>query len=244
MKKKLKIGILCICIFVFLFSAYQIIQYFLEQKENKETQQKLIEESIIQTPNAEEVLLPQALPISVDFSKLKEKNSEIIGWIYIPNTEIHYPVLQGKDNEKYLKKSAIGKNNRAGSIFMDYRNNSNLLDDNTIIYGHNMKNGSMFGNLQAYKDQEYYNTHKEAYYFTPDKIFALELVFGYTTSSDDKLYSLEKIDETVINEMKEKTDFKSDVEVSELDKFLTLSTCAYETEDARYVVVCALRALN
>ena len=244
MEKKLKIIIWCICILVFIFSAYQLIKYFIEQKENKETYQKLIEEAIIQTPNAEEVSLPQAMPISVDFAKLKEENSEIIGWIYIPDTEIHYPILQGKDNKKYLNKSALGKNNRAGSIFMDYRNNPNVLDGNTIIYGHNMKDGSMFGNLQAYKSQEYYDTHKEAYYFTPDKIYVLELVFGYTTSSDDKLYTLEKIDETIINEMKEKTDFKSGVEVSGLDKFLTLSTCAYETDNARYVVVCALRALN
>lgn len=216
----------------------------MEQKEGKETTQKLIEKAITKAPNTEEVTLPEALPINVDFSKLKEENAEIVGWLYIPNTEIHYPVVQSKDNETYLTKSVTGKKNRAGSIFIDYRNDANLVDNNTILYGHNMKNGSMFGNLQAYKNQEYYNNHKEAYYFTPEKAYVLEFVFGYTTSSEDTIYTLKKIDESKIAEMKEKSDFKADGEISELDRFLTLSTCAYENKEARYVVICALRALN
>jgi len=127
---------------------------------------------------------------------------------------------------------------------MDFRNSADLSDNNTILYGHHMKDSSMFGSLQEYRSQDYYNSHKEAYYFTPDKAYVIEPVFGYTTSEKDKIYELERIDERVIAEMRKKSNFKADVEVSEADKFLTLSTCAYEQEGARYIVIGALRALN
>ena len=83
----------------------------------------------------------------VDFSLLKQENEDIVGWIYCEGTPISYPVVQSGDNQYYLHRLINGEYNIAGSIFMDYRNNAELEDNNTIIYGHNMKNNTMFGYL-------------------------------------------------------------------------------------------------
>ena len=95
------------------------------------------------------------MPPQVDFNGLKAINPEVIGWIQIEGTSISYPIMKGKDNDYYLKHTFEGNYNAAGSIFIDYTNNSNFEDCNTIIYGHNMKNGSMFGLLRKhFKDRE------------------------------------------------------------------------------------------
>ena len=89
--------------------------------------------------------------IDIDFEALISDNQEVVGWIYAPNTDVNYPVLQTKDNRKYLHKGLDGKYLRSGSIFMDYRNDELLSDRNYILYGHSMRNGSMFGALLKYK---------------------------------------------------------------------------------------------
>ena len=94
---------------------------------------------------------------------------EIIGWIYSDGTPINYPIVQTTNNEYYLRRLIDGTYNQAGSIFMDYKNSSDFSDYNTIIYGHNMKNDSMFGTLTSYESQDYYNEHKEMYLYSENK---------------------------------------------------------------------------
>ena len=120
---------------------------------------------------------------------------------------------------------------------MDFRNNSNMQDNNTIIYGHNMKNGTMFGTIQKYRNQEYYDKHKNMYYFTPEKNYIVRIFTGFTTSIDLELYNLPTLNQTKIDNLVKKSNFKTDITVTENDKLLTLSTCAYDYESARYVVI-------
>lgn len=126
---------------------------------------------------------------------------------------------------------------------MDYRNSQKIEDKNTILYGHNMKNDTMFGTIQEYKKQEYYNKHKNMYYFTPERNFIIKLFAGYTISAKSEIYDLCTIDETTKEELMNKSDFKSDVEVTMNDKIITLSTCAYEYDDARYIVMGVLQEI-
>ena len=127
---------------------------------------------------------------------------------------------------------------------MDYRNDSNLEDNNTIIYGHNMKNNTMFGSLQEYKNQNYYDNHKVMYYFTPEKNYIIELFTGYTISVESDIYDLSIIDSSKLEELISKSDFESNTKVTEEDKIITLSTCAYEYDGARYVVMGVLKEIE
>ena len=247
MKKVIKIILLVICLCVFIFSAYNIYKYLSEENANKKLNNELMEKAIIETPNDnndnaqenEDILL-----ISVDFSVLKQENEDIVGWLYLEDSPINYPVVQSNDNDYYLRRLVNGEYNIAGSLFMDYRNDSNLEDNNTIIYGHNMKNNTMFGSLQEYKNQNYYDNHKVMYYFTPEKNYIIELFTGYTISVESDIYDLSIIDSSKLEELISKSDFESNTKVTEEDKIITLSTCAYEYDGARYVVMGVLKEIE
>ena len=247
MKKVIKIILLAICLCVFIFSAYNIYKYLSEENANKKLNNELMEKAIIETPNDnndnaqenEDILL-----ISVDFSVLKQENEDIVGWLYLEDSPINYPVVQSNDNDYYLRRLVNGEYNIAGSLFMDYRNDSNLEDDNTIIYGHNMKNNTIFGSLQEYKSQDYYDNHKVMYYFTPEKNYIIELFTGYTISVESDIYDLSVIDSSKLEELISKSDFESNTKVTEEDKIITLSTCAYEYDGARYIVMGVLKEIE
>ena len=240
MKRIIKFIFLTICLCIFTYSAYNIYKYIEEENANKKLNNKLIEKAItnITTVNSDKQEKNEYnLPIKVDFTILKQENKDIVGWIYSPNTPINYPVMQGKDNEYYLSRLSNENYNIAGSIFMDFRNDPYLQDNNTIIYGHNMKNDTMFGSIQEYKNQEYYNNHKIIYYFTPNKSYILELFADQTIQVESDIYDLTIINDTKIQELIKNSDFKSDVLVNEKDKLLTLSTCSEENDKARYIVI-------
>lgn len=176
----------------------------------------------------------------IDFEALKEVNEDVIGWLYLPGTVVNYPVVHGEDNSYYLKHLVDGTYNANGCLFMDYKNESNLSDDNSLIYGHHMDSGKMFASLVKYKNQEFYDAHPVIYFLTEDEVYEVELFAGYTTTADSGAYMIslstreEKID--WLKEMFHRSDFFADVTVSALDHIVTFSTCAYDFQDARYVV--------
>ena len=249
MNRIIKSILLVACLAIFVFSAYKIINYALEKQEYETLQGELINIAVSEIPinselneeNDENEIL---LPITVDFSVLKQENEDIVAWIYSENTPINYPVVQSTDNEFYLRKLINGKYNIAGSIFMDYRNNSNMEDNNTIIYGHNMQNNTMFGTLQEYKKQEYYDEHKIMYLFTPEEQYTIELFAGYTISVKSDIYDMSTITQEDIEEAINNSDFESNVIIKPGDKFVTLSTCAYEYDGARYIVIGVLHKIS
>ena len=180
-------------------------------------------------------------PIEVDFDALAKINPDIAGWLYCEDTVINYPVVQAEDNEKYLRRLFDGTHNGAGTLFLDCMNASNFSGMKNIIYGHHMRNDSMFGTLTDYKKQEYYNEHPVFWLLTPDGNYRLELIAGYVTNaSDTKTYSLprdeESFKEFVLNAIGKST-FDSDFDISELKNTVMLSTCSYEFNNARYVVI-------
>ena len=187
------------------------------------------------------------LPIEVDFAALKNKNKDIIAWIYSGGTPINYPIAQAKDNDYYLRRLIDGTYNQAGTIFMDCKNNNDFCDFNTIIYGHNMKNGSMFGTLANYKSQDYYNEHKEMFLCTENNKFKIQIFAGFITSSESDIYVYPKTSNTnkkLIDNALKKSTFSSNVDVSSEDKIITLSTCSYDFENARYVLLGVLKEIK
>ncbi len=120
------------------------------------------------------------------FEKLTAEYPDTVGWLYCEGTPINYPVVQSKDNLRYLRRLPDGRYNAAGSLFADYRCKEVAASGNYIIYGHNMKNGSMFGTLVRYKSQNYYDEHPTLYYLTPERTFRIELIAGFVTSPAGK----------------------------------------------------------
>ena len=242
----------------FLYSAYKLLDYYVDTQKNTNLNEKMIEQSvssittsvpnnkdseseIVEAGETEPPVPVETSPISVDFDTLKEANDDVIGWLYCEDTPINYPVLQSDDNSYYLRRLVNGEWNIAGSLFMDYRNNLSNNDWNTVIYGHNMKNDSMFGTLPEYRNQDYYEQHPVMYFLTPEADYKIELIAGFVTPSDSALYDvyLSESDRTSLyDELFKLSDFQSNEYFFEKDvQLLTVSTCSYEYETARYVVV-------
>lgn len=184
---------------------------------------------------------PTVCPITVDFDSLLAENSDVVGWIYSENTQINYPVMRGESNETYLHTMINGAYNSAGSIFMDFRCAPDLSDFNTIIYGHHMKNGSMFASLHQYTKQEFYDEHKYIWYLTPEHIYRLDVIAGYVGDAEAEIYTIfNNRDELnhYLSFATSKSNFVPDAMPADINGIVALSTCAYEYDNARYVVVC------
>ena len=181
---------------------------------------------------------PYPYPV-VDFDALLETNEDVIGWIYIEGTKINYPIVQTVNNSYYVERMVNGQRNAAGSIFMDYRNESNFTDRNSILYGHNMKNGSMFADVTDYKSQKFYDKHPVALLLTPEGNFVVRLFSAYTTKDTgdawDMTFSDEKFEKWLDKRIRSSY-IETPVVPGLDDRILTLSTCTYETDDARFVV--------
>lgn len=179
-------------------------------------------------------------PVTVDFQGLKEVNEDIIGWLYCEGTPINYPVLQGEDNDQYLRHSYDGSYNMAGSIFVEELNRSDFQDYNTIIYGHHMKNGSMFAALQKWQDQAFYEEHPVMWLLTPERDYRIDLFSAYTTSAYAETYTVFQGPGEEFEQYLEKcagqSEVCSDVELDSQGRYVLLSTCAYAFEDARHVL--------
>ncbi len=194
--------------------------------------------------SAPEVKKLEVSPITVDFDVLRQSSSDIRGWLYCPDTKIDYPVVQAKDNAYYLYRFMDGTYNPSGSLFMDYRIAGDFSSKHTVIYGHHMGDGSMLASLVEYRSQEYYDEHPVMYLNTPDGNYRLELVSGFVTWYDSRLYTFDFVSRTEFEDwfalMRSYSDFESDVEVGIDDRIVTLSTCTYDYDNARYVVMAKL----
>ncbi len=179
----------------------------------------------------------------MDFTPLTALNKQLAGWLRIDGTVVDYPFVQGTDNTFYLSHLFDGTENKAGTIFVDYRNEPGFLDTNTLLYGHHMKNGSMFASLVDYKAQAYYDAHPTMTLYTPEADYQVDFFAGYIVPIRDEAlpcfymnFADEKEYMAYIAEAKRRSTFKSDVEVTAADRIVTLTTCTYEVYDARYVL--------
>lgn len=178
--------------------------------------------------------------MTVDFAGLKQTNSDVVGWLYVDGSDvISYPILQGEDDEEYLHKDLIGQELKAGSIFLEAGNASDFSDYHTIIYGHNMRDGSMFGSLKKYHSKDgFYEDHPCFTVFTPSAAYHYE-IFGYEdVSADDQVYSIGygpgEAYQEFLGYLKSISYLDAGVEVSDTDRVVTLSTCS--TSGRRFVV--------
>lgn len=259
-------AVLCLC--VFLVSVYKVVTIALEYKEGRDSYKALEQFAAFEAPagwkadeapgsepikdplqidaaQAGEIEGPAPFMPRIDFAALKEINPDICGWIFLPDTIVNYPVAQGANNDYYLYHLFDRTYNQAGCIFLDHRNSDLFTDGHSVIYGHHMKDGSMFKELANYKKQEYYDAHPELYLFTPDGNYTLELFSGYVADVwSDSWKIIQKTEKPLADWAKEaclRSCFQSGIAPEEGDRILTLSTCSYEFEDARFVLHAILR---
>jgi len=222
LKKQVLYVILVFFIALFSVSMAGIMKWFIDHNHYLEVEEKLSE--FVQVD--EEVPVPV---INVDFNKLKKMNDDTVAFVYLKNTSISYPVVQASDNKFYLNHSFNKKNNNAGWIFMDYRNNLDDKDKNIILYGHNRVDGIMFGTLRDTLKSEWYSNKDNLtlQFVTPEKMYKYEVFSIYKIKAED--YYIQTEFDNNFKEWAEKLAKRSvhnfNVNIEEDDSIITLSTC-------------------
>lgn len=184
----------------------------------------------------------------MDLEALRQVNGDVLGWIQIPGTKVDYPLLQGEDNQFYLEHNWKGKKEYVGSIFLEYSNSPDLMDYNTILYGHNMSNGTMFGSLRQYRYGNHWKKHPYVYILCGAGVLRYEVFSTYTAQVDSLTYGLS------FRQMQTRAEFlamaleNSEIDtgiVPELtDQILTLSTCSGAGYSTRRVVHARLKMVE
>lgn len=246
MKKFIKIFICVLLVAVFAFSLYQIISILMSRytaKTHYESYEKYVVISTSPTEqanvenNTSETITEEPKKITIDFESFVMEFPNAVGWIYSEGADLNYPVMQGKNNSYYIDHLPDGSRNSNGSLFVDFRNSSPEVDANYIIYGHNMNDGSMFGSITNYKNQEYYDRYPYLEFFTLEKDYKIELIAGCTVNVDSPVFDIDFDDENSINELISNSTFKSKTKYNKGDKLITLSTCSNVSEETRYILI-------
>lgn len=221
MKKYIWNGMFLLCMIVMLYSISQIILKKMEYRKAQMEYKELTTETFQKE--------------RINFEALRNRNPDMVGWIKVPGTRIDYPVVCGKDNEEYLHKTFSKKKNRSGCIFLDVNCKKDFSSDNSVIYGHHMKDGSMFAELVKFRDPEFVKRHKRILLYLPEKTLSLSVVSAYAAAP--KVLPIE------FSSIREKERWKAEIlKSSESVKgkikgnVYTFVTCSYEKEDYRTYV--------
>lgn len=221
---------LIVFIILFIISTKKIIEWCVNNKENKRIQEEL----------SERIVISEEKELKIDFQALKQKNPDTVGWIKVEGTEIEYVVVKANDNNYYLTRNFEKEYNTSGWIFADYTNKIDGTDKNLVIYGHNVRDNSMFGTLKNILEEEWYNneqnykikfiTEKENAIYEVFSIYKIEAEDYYIQTEFETKASFEEFVKTI--KKRSIKDFNK--EITAEDKILTLSTCA---DNNKYRVV-------
>ena len=240
-------AVLIAAICVFCYAGYNLFHIYTEYKKGTDEYNSITQMAVTERDPDGEAAGPEAgselkAPMDIDFASLKSVNDDVVGWIYVEAVpDINYPIVHGRDNETYLHRTYEKNYNFAGTIFVDYENKGDFSDCNTIVYGHNMKNGSMFAQLKKFtQDEETYKKSKYFWIFTPEKNYRYEIISAYTTGVNSDTYTLFKGPgeefEKYLEKIRGYSEIQTDAEGMNIkDKIITLSTCT-GNEATRYVV--------
>ncbi|MBS6955258.1 MAG: class B sortase [Enterocloster asparagiformis] len=247
MKDKLHRLVIIVLALVLVVSAGMVFSQWLENKRARDEYNRLAElasqtSQETGTTEAESVEAPETEPETepyispIDFDALRAENPDTIGWITIDGTNINYPIVQGTDNDFYLNHDFNGQENIAGAIYLDFESQGNWDGRNNIIYGHNMKNGSMFKDVVKYKDEAYFKEHQFFTIYTPEREIRLKSVAAYYGEAKPivrktRFKSQESFD-AFVKEMLSPCTYAEPVQYPARTLY-TLVTCSYEIDDAR-----------
>lgn len=183
--------------------------------------------------------------LELNLDALRQTNEDVLGWIYIPDTPIDYPLMRVKDNNEYLRRAWDGSANNAGCIFLECRNSHDFSDFNTLIYGHALRNGKMFRSLLNYREQEYRDSHPYVYIVTDEWVRRYEVFSAYEADVVSDTYRLvfehDARKQSALDEWMEQSVLERELVPTVEDSILTLSTCTGTgTYETRWVVQAVL----
>ena len=185
-----------------------------------------------------------ASPTEINFGALRAINRDAAAWLYNPGTVIDYPVMRAADYSYYLTHLPDGTENANGALFIDYNNAPDFSGKLTVIYGHHMKSGKMFGSLKGYKTQGYYDEHPHMLLYTPQGNYRIELLYGCVIDAGqwrERAFMYEQNLPGLLSYAAHHSTFRSNTSYREGDRVVAMSTCSYEFDGARYVVLGVLR---
>ena len=187
--------------------------------------------------------------IPIDFEELWETNPDVYAWIVIPGTDISYPILQHPtDDSYYLNHNLDGSTGRPACIYTESLNNKDFTDNNTVIYGHNMRNGTMLAQLHKFEDKDFFDEHREIIIYLPDKVLHYKIFAVHNYDDRHLLYSFDFSDKAVYKDYLESifsiddmnANIATEMTVTENDKIITLATCVYKKPSLRFHVQAVL----
>jgi len=193
-------------------------------------------------PGSDSAAAGPAPVVNQNIVDLQAKYPGVAGWLTVPNTNIDYPFAQSADNDYYLRRDLDGKSLTAGTLFMDYRNHKDFSDFNTIVYGHHMKNGSMFGTLNFFNTRSFFDNNATGTIYLADKTYKIKFFAFIVIRPDDaEIYdpavSGDADKAAFLTYVKSAARYYRDVGVTLNDRLVTLSTCNYEFNNARMVLI-------
>ena len=216
---------------------YKQLEKYVEVVKEPEAQLPSQQDQALEEETAESVI---PVSLEIDFDQLREINDDIVGWLYYEPLDLSYPIVRGDDNEYYTHYTFENEKVSSGAIFMDFLNRKDFSDYNTIIYGHNMRNGTMFGSLKKLmNDTSIVEEDPYFYVFTEDKAFMYEIASLYITNVESETYNLiasEEDQQDYIEYIQKVSSWYWDKEITSADKIVTLSTCHGLHSDNRTVV--------
>lgn len=245
--------VIAICVVAFLVSAGILLNKFISEKnaqdkfdnltavntERSEPETEVVEETIFTYLGIED---PRK---DLNWEHLWEQNEDIYAWLYIPGTSIDYPILQHEtDNTYYLEYNMDGTKGRPGCIYTENLNTKDFSDYNTLIYGHNMRNGTMFHDLHNFEEKEFFDENRYAIIYTPEKIYVYDIFGAYKFTNAHILYGYDCFTQEgfqsylnmVFEDYADAGHFREGVEVTSEDHIITLSTCVQGEDEKRYLV--------
>jgi len=238
--------ILALCVMVFSgYKLWETQRIYAEGDQSYEELSGLVRKALDVSLDGSQEAQVNIPALSIDFAALKAVGEDAVAWLYCPDTVIDYPVMEASDYDWYLHHLPDGKTNANGTLFLDYNNPSDFSGRLNIIYGHNMKSGKMFGTLVEYKKQAYFDEHPYLYLYTADTgNYRIDLLYGCVVDAGawrDRAFMYEANLTPLLSYAAHNTTFESAAGYTEDDRFVVLSTCSYEFDDARYVIVGVLR---
>lgn len=254
MKKRKIIALICLGLGL-TCGAIGIYKYIEEKNAGKEYE-KLQQEVVKEEPKPVEEPEPEPVSkveIPIDFAALQQQNPDVYAWIQVPGTEVDYPILQSSnDNTYYLNHTIDGEEKKEGAIFTENYNTKTFEDPNTVIYGHDMKNGSMFQSIHKYMDRSFFDNNRDIVIYMPDQILHYKIFAAYLTDNKHLLmnYNFWSKDEyqqylNSIFSMRDMNAFiDTSTEVTNEDKIITLSTCYAGISTQRYLVQAVLVSIE
>ena len=233
--KKIYVVLFLILILIFFISTIVAIKWYFATNKTKKVNNDIISKAI----KVDDINAVKAKELEIDFSTLLEMNDQVVGWIKIDETQINYPIVKGDDNSYYLNHDILKESSQNGWIFIDYRNNSDFSDNNTVIYGHNIKSGIMFSDLtQIYNGK----VNNDIYiYLKTGEVNRYSIYSCYMDKPDEESINTKIADTNLtsyMNKMKERSIRKYNVNIV-LEKNITLSTC--DSSGKKRIIVHGLR---